>query len=168
MKRQRRKIGNVLEIKVKDNLYSYGIEINNEGDVAFFDYFIDSPDKYKLDDLLKSPLIYKFCISRFLVTKSYFKIVENINVEDYNIDTTLKPCYIYNALSGKYRIYNWPDKDIPTTKEYIIEHRLAPLMVFDGEEQIQRLLLALYEKRPSLALQTEPWIDPYSDFNLKG
>ncbi|WP_280954103.1 hypothetical protein [Allofrancisella frigidaquae] len=38
-------------------------------------------------------------------------------------------------------------------------------MVFDGEEQVQRLLLALYEKRPSLTLQTEPWLDPYSDFN---
>ncbi|GGG09254.1 MULTISPECIES: hypothetical protein [Cysteiniphilum] len=168
MKRQRRKIGNVLEIKVKDDLYSYGVEINDRGFVAFFDYFIDSPEKYKLDDLLNSPLIYKFCISRFLVTKSYFKIVENINLDNYNIDTTLKPHYIYDTLSGRYRIYNWPDKDIPTTKEYIIENKLAPVMIFDGEEQVQRLLLALYEKKPSLTLQTEPWIDPYSDFNLKG
>ncbi|GGF98047.1 MULTISPECIES: Imm26 family immunity protein [Cysteiniphilum] len=168
MKRQRRKIGNVLEIKVKDDLYSYGIEINDKGYVAFFDYFIDSPDKYKLDDLLNSPLIYKFCISRFLVTKSYFKIVENVNVEDYNIDTTLKPRYIHDALTGKYRIYNWPDKDIPTTKEYIIEHKLQCLAVFDGAEQIQDLLLCLHEKRACQQIFEEPWIDPYSDFNLKG
>jgi len=164
MKRQRRKVGNVLEIKIKDNLYGYGIEINDIGYVAFFEYFIDSPDKYSLNDLLNSKMIYKFLISRFLITKGHFIIKENIDIDKYNIDYSLKTEYIKDALNGKYRIYNWPEKDIPTTEKYVIKNRLQPVMVFDGEEQIQRLLLSLHEKKPSLTLQSKPWLDPYSGF----
>ena len=168
MKRQRRKVGNILEIKIKDNLYSYGIEINDIGYVAFFEYFIESPEKYNLNDLLKSKLVYKFLISRFLVTKGYFIIKENIQLEDYDINTSIKQRYIKDALNGSYRLYNWPGKDIPTTEEYVIKNRLQPVMVFDGEEQIIDLLLSLYNKESSIDLRTVSWLDPYSKFNNNG
>ena len=109
-------------------------------------------------------MIYKFLISRYLVTKGHFIIKENINIDKYNIDCLLKPRYIKDALNGNYRIYNWPEKDIPTTEEYVIQNKLQCVAVFDGEEQIQRLLLALHEKRPAIGIGDEPWIDPYSGF----
>jgi hypothetical protein len=164
MKRQKRKVGNILEIKLKDGLYSYGIEINDIGYVAFFEYFIDSPDKYSLNNLLNSKMIYKFLISRYLVTKGNFIIKENIDIDNYNIDYSLKTEYIKDALNGKYRIYSWPEKDISTTLEYVIKNRLQCVSVFDGEEQIQRLLFSLYEKKPAITLRSEPWLDPYSGF----
>lgn len=164
-KRQRRKVGNVLEIKVQDNLYSYAIEINEDGYVAFFDYFVNLSEKYNLNNLLSSKIIYKFIISDYLIKKNHFKIIDNIDIS--KLDTSLKQEYIKDIPTGKYRIYNWPDKDIPTTEEYVIKHGLAPVIIFDGEEQIQRLLFSLYEKKPSITLQTEPWLDPYSEFNQK-
>ena len=147
-KRQKRTVGSIVKIPLKNGYYAYA-QILDKASYAFFDYFSETPIE-ELEILNNVPVLYVLSAYNDIVTKGRWEKIGKLPVRD---ELNVLPMqFIQDALNPKkFELYNPNTGEItPTTKEEC--SGLEQAAVWEGWE-VEDRLLDHFEKKPDKTLE---------------
>ena len=112
----RKKVGQVLRIPLEEGVYGYG-QVATDVDHIFFDYKGDGQNT-NIEEVLKSPVIFKVTVDKYVVNKGYWEVIGIYPVNpEYQI---CKDSFSYDPFNKRYTIWRMGQGQIPATKEEIM------------------------------------------------
>lgn len=149
MKRLNWHPGNIVEIRLSDNSYAYGIVIKFPL-IGFFSY--NSMDQIKdVNQLVYNTILFKVWVMKYAISKKYWKVIGHMELNEEI--GRIPSFYKHDPVSGRYSIYKYEngiDKSYPCD---VSEARLLECAAVWDPEHVQDRLLDTFNNR------TCKWVD---------
>ncbi|CAM2942720.1 immunity 26/phosphotriesterase HocA family protein [Vibrio neptunius] len=111
MKKTRRKIGDVVKIRLDNNEICFG-HVLKEPLVAFYDMKVEAESIVRIDDVVESPILFKVWVMNNAITSGRWEVIGNVELSE----SLSEPVTFFkqDRINKKVTLYD-DSKDIPST-----------------------------------------------------
>src|SRR5215213_8112371 len=115
-KRQKRKPGNIVEIKLTSGEFCYGRELLYSGVIAFYD--TKSRTRLRAEDVIGRAILFKLPVMDYAIKKAQWPIIGWRELEPELMNPIA--FFIQDSINGEFSIYCEGGKIVPATPEEIV------------------------------------------------
>ena len=134
MKKQRRKVGDIISIPLTDGRFAYGIVLE-EPLFGFFDVEPSKEEAPPLERIITSPLLFRIDVQRYSITKGIWKVIGHIKPPAKFLEPP--KFFIQSSMNGALFITTTGEDRVPATYEECAQ--LECCAAWDPEHVVTRL-----------------------------